>query len=165
MDEAILKYAPALLRSIGHVRSRTPAPLQTRARQPRPRTLRARRHQSRSVGARLLGETAKRPAGRAETSNPWEMGAFPTMARSGGNRRKLAETPCRNSARGTVRSFAVSPKGCSPSPDWRIACGNCGNCLQKPFEKPTALCVSLSGCTPGFAGGASAAIGMMGARK
>jgi hypothetical protein len=27
------------------------------------------------------------------------------------------------------------------------------------------LCVSLSGCTPGFAGGASATIRMMGARK
>src|SRR5713226_7353411 len=113
----MLKYAPVLVRSISYVRSRTPAPLQTRARQPRPRTLRARRHQSRSAGARLLGETAKRPAERAEraeTSNPEEMGPFPTMARSGGNRRKLAETPCRNSARETVRSFAVSAKGCTP---------------------------------------------------
>ena len=57
------------------------------------------------------------------------------------------------------------PRGPLQSPDWGIACGNCGNSLQKPFEKPTALCVSLSGCTPGFAGGASATIRMMGARK
>src|SRR5713226_2167759 len=87
----MLKYAPVLVRSISYVRSRTPAPLQTRARQPRPRTLLARRHQSQSAGARLLGETSKRPAERAEraeTSNPWEMGPFPTMARSGGNWRK-----------------------------------------------------------------------------
>jgi hypothetical protein len=37
-------------------------------------------------------------------------------AETGGNRRKLAETPCRNSARETVRSFAVSPKGSTPKP-------------------------------------------------
>ena len=46
------------------------------------------------------------------------------------NRRKLAETPCRNSARETVSSFAVSATGCTPSRDWHIASGNCGNSLQ-----------------------------------
>ena len=35
----------------------------------------------------------------------------------------------------------------------------------RPFGKPTALCVSLAGCTPGFAGCASAAIWRRGARK
>jgi hypothetical protein len=37
-------------------------------------------------------ECAAEMAERAETSNPWETGASPTMVRSGGNRRKLAET-------------------------------------------------------------------------
>ena len=62
----------------------------------RARELCARRHQSRSAGARLLGETAKRPAeraGRAETSNPQEMGPFPTAARSGGNPAETGGNP------------------------------------------------------------------------
>jgi hypothetical protein len=50
------------------------------------------------------------------------------VARRGGNGRKPAETPCKNSARETVRRFAVSPKRCTPGADWRNACGNCGNC-------------------------------------
>ena len=121
--------------SFSHVRSRTPTALQTRARPPRP--LRARRHQSRSAGARPLDETAKRraeKAERAETSNRWEMGPFPTRARSGGNRRKLAETPCTNSARETVCSFAVSATRGTPPCDWHIASGNCGNSLQIPWQ-------------------------------
>src|SRR5258708_5095721 len=48
-------------------------------------------------------------------------------AETGGNWRKLAETACRNSARETVRIFPVSLWGPLQSPDWRIACGNCGN--------------------------------------
>src|SRR5580704_11890037 len=66
-------------------------------------------------------------AERAETSNSSEIAAFSTMARRGGNRRKLAETPCRDFAREIIRSFAVSPKGCTPSLNTAIACGNCGN--------------------------------------
>jgi hypothetical protein len=133
MAKRYLGMLQSFVGSISHVRSRTPTALRTRARPPRPRPLRARRHQSRSAGARPLGETAKRraeKAERAETSNRWEMEPFPTMARSGGNRRKLAETPCRNSARETVSSFAVSATGCTPSRDWHIASGNCGNSLQ-----------------------------------
>jgi hypothetical protein len=49
-------------------------------------------------------------------------------AETGGNRRKLAETPCRNSARETVRSFAVSAKGCTPSTPVKMGSGNCGKC-------------------------------------
>src|ERR1700737_19709 len=36
--------------------------------------------------------------------------------------------PCRGEVGDpSVRSFAVSPKVVQSSPDWRIACGNCGN--------------------------------------
>ena len=54
------------------------------------------RHAGDRAGARPLGEMAKpaaERAERAETSNPWEIAAFSTTARGGGNRRKLAETP------------------------------------------------------------------------
>src|SRR5260370_27623379 len=53
------------------------------------------------------------PLGRAET---------------GGNRRKPAETPCKNSARETVRSFVVSAKGCTPRSRLAERLRNCGNC-------------------------------------
>src|SRR5258707_8006395 len=43
-------------------------------------------------------------------------GSFRRWRKAAETRRKLAETPCRNSARGTVRSFAVSPKGSTPKP-------------------------------------------------
>jgi hypothetical protein len=144
-------------------------PLQTRARQPRPRTLRARRHQSRSAGARLLGETAKndRRKGRKgrEPRILRKWGPFRRWreaAETGGNWRKPpAETLLKKPSAVLLSHFW----GPCQSPDWRNACGNCGNSLQKPFAKPTALCVSLSGCPPGFAGGASATIRMMEARK
>jgi hypothetical protein len=69
------------------------------------------RHAGDCAGARPLGETAKRAAERAqraETSNPSEIAAFSTTARGGGNRRKLAETPCGDFARETVRIFPAS---------------------------------------------------------
>jgi hypothetical protein len=37
--------------------------------------------------------------------------------------------------RAVVWHLAVSPKGCSPHTDWRIACGNCGNCFS-PSSMP-----------------------------
>ena len=39
--------------------------------------------------------------------------------------------PARTLAREPVRSFAVSPTGCSPNPDWRVTCGNCANCASR----------------------------------
>src|SRR6266851_10319258 len=85
-------------------------------------------------GAHPLGETGKRAAERAERAERAETACNnparrirqryqasrralrPPVcaARHGGNRRKPAETPCKNSARETVRSFAVSAKGCTP---------------------------------------------------
>ena len=81
------------------------------------------RHAGDCAGARPLGETAKRAAERAqraETSNPSEMAAFATTARGGGNRRKLAETPCKGFARETVRIFPASLWG---PLDWRSTSG------------------------------------------
>jgi hypothetical protein len=55
---------------------------------------------------------------------------------AGGNRRKLAETPCREFAREAVRISTVSLSGATPRPDWRSACGNCGNSLRSVWTAP-----------------------------
>src|ERR1700722_7810365 len=53
------------------------------------------------------------------------------MPRNGGNRRKLAETPCRDFAREIVHGLAVSSKACTPGEfpveHMPTASGNCGN--------------------------------------
>jgi hypothetical protein len=75
------------------------------------------RHAGDRARARPLGETAKpaaERAERAETSNPWEIAAFSTTARGGGNWRKLAETPCRDFAREIVRGLANTPRSVRP---------------------------------------------------
>jgi hypothetical protein len=50
------------------------------------------------------------------------------LAETGGNsRQKLCSRP--------VRTFAVPLLGATPDPDWRIACGNCGNCeIGRPAD-------------------------------
>src|SRR3979490_3534679 len=55
-------------------------------------------------------------------------GAVTTMASAGPNRANCRET---------VRSSAVSAKGCIAGADWHNACGNCGNCRNRPG--PTLL--------------------------
>src|SRR6266567_6842424 len=55
-------------------------------------------------------------------------GAVTTMASAGPNRANCRET---------VRSPAVSTKGCIFGADWHNACGNCGNCRNRP--RPTLL--------------------------
>jgi hypothetical protein len=54
------------------------------------------------------------------------------VAETGGNWRKLAETPCRNSARETVRIFLSHFWGAPQWLDISIACGNCGNSPTRP---------------------------------
>src|SRR3981081_2379102 len=55
-------------------------------------------------------------------------GAVTTMASARANRANCRET---------VRSSAVSAKGCISGADWHNACGNCGNCRTRPG--PTLL--------------------------
>src|SRR3979409_2621918 len=55
-------------------------------------------------------------------------GAVTTMASARANRANCRET---------VRSSAVSAKGCISGADWHNACGNCGNCRNRP--RPTLL--------------------------
>jgi len=144
------------VRSISHVRSRTPAPLQT---EPVPRRdSRARRHQSRSAGP-PLGETAKRPAERAGGRKPLILRKWSLFRRwrEAAEPRKLAK-PLRTLLGKTVRSFVVS----TPWTDWRTL-RKLRKFPAKTFREANRIVRLSFGCTPGFAGGASATIVTMGA--
>src|SRR5258707_15385973 len=96
-----------------------------------------------------LGRDSKTTGGKGGKGGNLESSGNGPLSDDGAKRRKPGGN-WRKPPAGTLLEepsavLPSHPRGPLQSPDWRIACGNCGNSLQKPFEKPTALCVSLSG--------------------
>jgi hypothetical protein len=105
------------------------------------RTLRLRRQTDRRKGRK--GRKLPAPLRRVGFVNdinhldaPWQPDC---AARRGGNRRKLAETPCKNSARDTVRGFTVSLLGSTPVQNDYRTTGNTGN---SPGSSRDWLCLA-----------------------
>jgi hypothetical protein len=78
------------------------------------------RHPARPIDQRLSGASVHPPAAGLRRMG-W---------------RKPAEAPCREFAREAVRISTGSLSGATPRPDWRSACGNCGNCFRSVWTAP-----------------------------
>ena len=154
IGEVILNYAPVLVRSISHVRSRTPAPSAN------PSTSAAPANSARAAPSipicwsPPLGRDSKTTGGKGGKGGNLESLGNGGLSDDGAKRRKPAETggnPLQELCSRNRPQFCRLTQGVHSK-------ALIGVSLAEIAEIP---CKNLSG----FAGGASAPIGMMGARK